>query len=45
MYRKFEKYFRNYNSFHVRLKNFGELCSTKKNVPVAHIDKPKWISF
>jgi len=41
MYRKFEKYFRNYSPFHVRLKNFGELWSTKKKVVVAHIDKPK----
>ena len=30
MYRKFEKYFMNYSPFHIRLKNFGELWSTKK---------------
>ena len=40
MYRKYEKYSRNYSPFHVRLKNFGELWSTKNNVPVAHIDNP-----
>ena len=45
MYRKFEKYFRNYSHFNVRLKNFGELWFTKKKVLVAHIDQPKWISF
>ena len=39
MYRKFEKYFRNYSPFHIRLKNFGELWSTKKKVIVAHIDE------
>jgi len=38
MYRILEKYFRNYSPFHVRLKNFGELWSTKKKVLVAHID-------
>jgi len=45
MYRKFEKYFRNYSPFHVRLKKFGELWSTKQKVLVAHIDQPKWIFF
>ena len=45
MYRKFETYFRNYSPFHIRLRNFGKLWSTKKKVPVAHIDQPKWISF
>ena len=30
MHCKFEKYFRNYSPFHIRLKNFGELWSPKK---------------
>jgi len=45
MYRKFEKYFRNYSPFHIRRRNFGELWSTNKKLLVAHINQPKWISF
>jgi len=45
MYHKFEKYFRNYSPFHVRLKTLVNFGSTKKNVLVAHIDQPKWIFY